>query len=159
MGSWSATIMGGDTPYEIESIIYEKLGITKCPDVKPVDIKIQLEEKQDYLLKLLASKEYEWAEGEQLLILGYVMCSAGAKINQPVKDYMIQACDRDEWAQRDNERFVYVNQLKEAIAANDGTAAVEFPIITLGDRLIEYLVKEKKQQPWYSRVWRELFIK
>lgn len=162
MGSWSATIMGGDTPYDIESIIYEELGITKYPDdgpeVKHVDIRIQLEKKQDYLLKLLASNEYDWAEGEQLLILGYVMCSAGAKINQPVKDCIIQACEQDEWAQRDNERWAYVSQLKEAVAINDGTAAVEFPVVTLGDRLIEHLVKEKKEQPWYRRIWRGIFI-
>jgi hypothetical protein len=59
MGWWSYDIMGGDTPLDYESFIYEILKVEKFPEgTDEINLltKEQLEEHQKKLLKLLKNK-------------------------------------------------------------------------------------------------------
>lgn len=112
MGWWSDDIMGGDTPLDIESIIYDALEIEKYPDGNyNADVKIPAD-KFDYdkIVKYLNNREKDgyWLKGDTgnifHQVLGVMMMGAGAPINKTLKNKMIKAAEQDEWARESDDR-------------------------------------------------------
>lgn len=145
MGAWSATIMGGDTPLDVEFYILEKLGFTDDEinnnEITDERLKSELQKQQLDVLKYLQTDDMDF-EGEQLLVLGYMLVTNGCAILPEVKETIMEACDEDEWAQSDEERAGYVEDLKQKVEANTGQP-VKIKNEGLFEKLAEHLASGK----------------
>ena len=110
MGWWSDDIMGGDTPLDIESFIYDALEVNQFPEDEDGQIRIP-KDKFNYkkIVKYLKGRDsedyYVTGDGFNIFhqVLGIMMMEAGAPINHTLKNKMIKGAENDEWANEDLE--------------------------------------------------------
>ena len=139
MGWWSTDIMGGDTPLDFEDAIYDICKIEKFPEsggmakLTKEDFKENLNEIVDFLD---ADKWGESNIGYQ--VLAVLMLKAGAFISGDLQDFMMQACENDEWAQESEERAVATQGLFNALSQYDN----ETPIIIKSRGLFEVIAEK-----------------
>lgn len=119
MGWWSTNIMGGDTPLDFED---EFFGICKV-EMFPEPGKRNELSKEDFvnhldeMLAYIHKDKSAYNIGYQVLAVS--MLKAGAFISADLQDFMMQACENDEWAQESDERKIATNGLFKALASYD----------------------------------------
>lgn len=138
MGTWSKTIMGGDTPLDIEGLIYEQCGIEMFPEVSDEEEELP---KQEVPKEILEAKQEELLDAcvdedeDGPMVLAVVMMRGGARINDKVKKAAIQAAHDDEWAQEDKERKVHVDKFITTLQKYDGVTPTDIDEEGLFDKL------------------------
>lgn len=140
MGWWSETIMGGDSPLDIQDGIYAMLNIEKFPkdnDGRADIPKEILEKEQDRIVESLPDDE-DLNIGLQ--VVGIMMMEVGAKISDKNKQLIIKAAENDEWAKEDNKRRKYIEDFISALEKFDGTV----PLKTTSEGLFEALNKQSR---------------
>jgi len=117
MGWWSKDIMGGDSPLDLECVIYEALDV-------PFDTPLPNEVDLELLLKKVKENDPYWIQGEEsyLLyqVLGVLMMKYGCPIPEHLKNEMIVAAKNDEWAKEDQERKEVMNNFINILEQYDG---------------------------------------
>jgi len=112
MGWWSATIMGGDTPLDLEAKIYAMLGIemyTKKTDKKRKIPKAKFEKEQNRVVKEILNLEEGWdSTTVGMQVLGTMMMEVGAKMSDNNKKLILNGAKNDEWAKTSSERKEYI---------------------------------------------------
>jgi hypothetical protein len=125
MGWWSATIMGGDTPLDMEHAIGKLLNGETGKET--------LENSQDELVQTgIDSILNRWGCGEPheafyineksigFQVLAYLMLKHGCEIHPSTQEAFLKWIPKDEWASEDDERKGYIDNLIEAIQNYDG---------------------------------------
>jgi len=139
MGWWSTDIMGGDTPLDFEDTFYDICGVEKFPEgggmapLTKADLETNLNKIMDFLD---ADKWGESNIGYQ--VLAVTMLKAGAFISGDLQDFMMQACENDEWAKESDERKIATDGLFNALASYDN----EHPIIIKSKGLFEVMAEK-----------------
>jgi len=126
MGWWSTDILGGDTPLDFEDTYYDICGVEKFPETGKMNelTKQDLETNLNKILDFLDADK--WGESNiGYQVLAVLMLKAGAHISGDLQDFMMQACENDEWAQEDTERKVATTGLFNALAAYDNQIPIE----------------------------------
>jgi len=129
MGWWSTKIMGGDTPWDYEDLIYDICGVEKWPENMPEGSpqkeipKTIFDKNMKEIIMRVEDDGYETEIGFQ--VLAYVAMRSGAKMSDYLKEKTIQACIDDEWAKTDEERSDSVNRLKVHIEKYDGNPVTD----------------------------------
>lgn len=126
MGWWSTNIMGGDSPLDIQSYIYNLSGLSQFPDgydqderkFKPEDF----DNNPDLYSKLMEKiKNYdEDSKGIATQVFAYMLMEAGGSMSDELREKAMESCDSDEWAMEDPERRERVQNLKKHIENYDG---------------------------------------
>lgn len=138
MGTWSATVMGGDTPLDIESMIYEACGITMFPEEEDEDEEYP---KNEIPKEILCAKQTELLEiatnedEDGPMVLAVIMMRVGASITKPNKALMIQCAKDDDWATRDEERKGYMDKFIATLEKYDGVTPTDIDNEGLFDKL------------------------
>lgn len=117
MGWWSTNIMGGDSPLDFED---EFFGICKVEKFPGNGVRAKLSKEDfanhlDEMLECIHKSGTEQTIGYQVLAVG--MLRAGAFISGDLQDFMMQACQNDEWAQESEERKLAIDGLYNAISS------------------------------------------
>jgi len=136
MGWWSADIMGGDTPMDMEIVIYQALDLdTDSPLPKEIDLEPMLKKVKD-------DDEYWLGEGANIFyqVLGVMMMKYGCTIPDHLKNQMIDAAKNDEWAKEDgeDERKDVMTGFIQALELYDGTK----PIVIRSRGLFEVMCEK-----------------
>jgi hypothetical protein len=138
MGWWSTDILGGDTPYDIVSRIFEICDIEQYEEDKPGQnllndkaIQENLDEITNYLDMLGEDKSIGYQ------VLAVLMMECGATISKDLKFEMIYACNEDEWAQTNEERQKSILGLLTTLEAYDNSK----PIAVKSKGLLEVIYK------------------
>jgi len=127
MGWWSTNIMGGDTPLDFQSKVYEELGKSQFPngfdgdeyEPTPEDFN-----SNPNLYDKLFTEEFRrnWGKDSYNIakqVFAYMLMKAGGKMTDEVRAETTQACDDDEWANDDLERAAHIRNLKSHIQNYD----------------------------------------
>ena len=138
MGWWSSDIMGGDTPLDCKSILYEIVGVDQFSNKKLKASHFSTEAITQYLEK---SEEIDDTINYQ--VLGVLMMGAKAPIDESLKTSIIDACENDEWGNEDEERKSKLNEFIDQLKKYDGTSQVIIKSKGLFQTIAEH-VKEGK---------------
>ena len=147
MGWWSEDIMGGDSPLDLQSFIYDALDINQYPNddyekvVKIPKDAFNYEKIIKYLKDKDADNYYLTGDDGNIFhqVLGVMMMEVGAPISDELKANMIIAAEQDEWANEDGgneDRKVRMNNFIATLKSYNGTPTV---IISAG--LFETIAK------------------
>ena len=125
MGWWSRNIMGGDTPWDFEDLIYDVVGKEKYPErpgVKPADQERVNLTKEDFDSQIdNIEKEildFAWSSDATDIgyqVLGYMMMEAGGNLEGELKTKIINACKNDSRAAVDQERKEVMDRMIKQI--------------------------------------------
>ena len=138
MGWWSTDIMGGDTPLDFEDAFFDICKVEKFPG-EGVHAEISKEDFANHLdemLECIHKSRSEQNIGYQVLAVG--MLRAGAFISGDLQDFMMQACENDEWAQESEERKLATDGLYNAISSYNN----EDPIVIKSKGLFEVMASK-----------------
>lgn len=119
MGWWSKNIMGGDTPWDFEDIIYSVCGLEKWPanhpkgDPEAVIPKETFDSNMDSIIK--AIEDYKTDQEIGFQVLGYLAMKFGATLSDELRKRIMESCDKDEWAKEDPKRETIILRLKKHI--------------------------------------------
>lgn len=131
MGYSGFGIVNGDYPMDTISAIMGKIGAKEDEDTGEYALKDggsiaeRLAKRQDELLaycKRDGSSAHKKKHGEQYiatLVLGALLVRHGAAINAKTMKALVNACDKDHWAQNELERRLYLDDFKEILATYD----------------------------------------
>lgn len=139
MGWWSEDIMGGDTPLDIKSFIYDALDIKQYPDDN-YDKKVIIPSDvfdYDKIVKYVNDRDSDnyWLTGDTgnifHQVLGVMMMESGASISDKLKAKMTLAAVEDEWGfgytrgefseEGDEDRAKKMNQFIDTLINYDET--------------------------------------
>jgi hypothetical protein len=138
MGWWSTSIMGGDTPLDFEDDFFDICKVEKFPEGGGMAT-LTKEDFTNHLDKMLECiHKYKGEENIGYQVLAVLMLKAGAFISGDLRDFMMQACENDEWAQENEERKVETDGLFNALASYDN----EHPIIIKSKGLFEVMAEK-----------------
>lgn len=136
MGCWSETIMGGDTPCDIECIIYDILGIemyTKTDKERKIP-KAKLEKEQNRIVKGILNLEDGYDSTTiGMQVFGVIMMKAGAKINENNKKLILNGAKNDDWAKSDKQRKKHIDNFISTVKSYTGRKPVDVETETLGE--------------------------
>lgn len=160
MGWWSADIMGGDSPLDVEDAFFEIANVEKFPesggitDISKEEVEKNMKafiaevkrhaikymaKKSKYPLVYFINRNADYQPEIAWQVLAVTAIKVGAKISKPVMKKMIEACENDEWAKHDGEDSEHgsvCNSLKKALQQYDGS-----PIIIKSKGLFEVIEK------------------
>jgi len=141
MGWWSEDIMGGDTPLDIEGLIYDFLKIEFWDenDNKSVIPKEAFKDEAK-LIKYITQKQSGWGCDTEIFyqVVAVLMMRSGAPISEKLKGYIYEACDDDDWAVIDNDRYRKIEELRKAVQDYDGINPVEINSKGLFEVMMEH---------------------
>lgn len=140
MGWWSTNIMGGDTPLDFEDEFFGICKVEKFPEPGKMN-ELSKEDFANHLDKMLESihkSQYEDTVNIGYQVLAVLMLKAGAFISADLQDFMMQACENDEWAQESDERKIETNGLFFALLSYDN----EHPIVIKSKGLFEVMAEK-----------------
>jgi hypothetical protein len=149
MGWWSDDIMGGDTPLDLQSFIYDALGFIKYPEDSDEKVRIP-SDGFDYkkIVKFLKDRDGDdyWLKSDTgnifHQVLGVMMMESGAPISKTLKNKMIKAAQQDEWANEDGgdeDRKDKMDAFIAKLKNYDGTSTIIKSaglIETIGDAIM-----------------------
>lgn len=128
MGWFSKHIMGGDSPMDAIAGIMNKIGMNDTTRASKRIAKA-LTEKQDELLKWAIKdgkpmRKYgeEWVKVQ---VLGVTMIKHGATISDKTMKKLLEACDKDQWAEQALERAIYIKDFRGILEAYNNTPTEE----------------------------------
>lgn len=133
MGWWSADIMGGDTPLDFKSAIYDKLKLDqfKCSKKQVKKAFEGLTETQ--LQKMIPSIVTKWGCGEPgkdyhtdqtsigYQVLAVEMMASGVRIQPSIFKLFEKWIPQDQWALEDDERNGKIDDLLKKLYKYDST--------------------------------------
>lgn len=159
MGWWSKTIMGGDTPLDFRDTFNGMAGIepsysdTPTPDSEKKVLIESIQSKfvsghMDVILNTWGCGEpdsdyYNNQKSIGYQVLAVMLMESGAKIYDPLKVQMLEWIPKDKWAQEDEDRKHYVDNLIDALSKYDGSNTV----LVKSEGLFEVLNKVYIRQP------------
>lgn len=116
MGWWSTDIMGGDTPLDYKDAFYDICGVDEFPETG-VRINLTREDIETHLNEMVEFLDKnKWGDSDiGYQVLGVLLLRAGATINGDLRDFIMQACENDEWAAEDDRRLAATTNLFNAI--------------------------------------------
>lgn len=123
MGWWSTTIMGGDSPLDVEDGIYEICKAQKWGEGKGKGkIKIPVKNFMDKLPQIISYIEEErgWYLEIGYQVLGVMMMEIGAPIPEELKVRILQAAEADEWAKQDEVRRSHCHKFAKTLRDYNG---------------------------------------
>ena len=131
MGWWSATIMGGDTPLDIEIVLYEAAGISSDEiyddeNISPETINARVAVGLPKMIKAAKSEKNHRYYGESELfyqVLGVLVMRHGVPVKdaKPAIKMALAGAKEDEWAESgDTERQGFVNAFIKQLKEYDG---------------------------------------
>jgi hypothetical protein len=128
MGWWSATIMGGDEPLDIEGAVYKVCRIEKFSGIEVGKIvqnmipKEVLKDKMGDILERFKKMEREGYERPILYqVLGTMIMEIGMEIDEELRTTIVDESLKDRWAQLAEDRRIYVDNFVETLRKYDGT--------------------------------------
>jgi len=123
MGWWSATIMGGDSPLDMQGVICDAMGVKYNFDIKAAKGYVYdrglIEKHLDAIVAVLEARKWEREIGFQ--VLGVMVLETGAKISAALRKRIIAAAEADEWmkeAGTGSERGKYIKDFIAAMKAH-----------------------------------------
>jgi hypothetical protein len=127
--------MGGDNPLDFEDEFFGICEVEKFPEngVHNKLTKENFAKHLDEMLEYIHKSGSDQNIGYQVLAVG--MLRAGALISGDLQDFMMQACENDEWAQVSEERKLATDGLYNAISSYNN----EDPIIVKSKGLFEVM--------------------
>jgi hypothetical protein len=134
MGWWSTTIMGGDTPLDFKSTIFEIIDRDQFKDTGK-KVRVPLESSQDLFINGKMDDILKgWGCGKTnsafyinyksigFQVLAVLMMGYGCQIKPELKGLMREWILKDDWAQEDQERNTHVKDLLDKLEAYNGSA-------------------------------------
>lgn len=124
MGWWSAGIMGGDTPCDLEIKFYSLVGLGYEPTKEQIGEKFSNgQEKFIDCIEEVLTKEwgiktkehYEDYKSIAYQVLAVILINNGIAIADKVKELMLGWIPKDEWSQTDHKRKEIVDNLLENV--------------------------------------------
>lgn len=143
MGTWSATVMGGDTPLDIEGMIYEACNIEMFPEEANEDddfVKNEIPKeliggrKAFTILDQIASYD-----DVAPMVLAVVMMRVGADMPKQIKNIAIKAAENDEWAAENDERKAYMDSFIKTVSNYDSVTPTDIDEEGLLDSIFKNL--------------------
>ncbi len=132
MGWWSAGIMGGDTPCDLEIEFYSLVGLGYEPTKEQIAEKFSngqerfIGQIEDILTKewgIKTKEHYEDYKSIAFQVLAVILLDNGVAIDDKVRELMLEWIPKDEWAQTDHKRKEIIDNLLEKVK-NSGTAII-----------------------------------
>ncbi len=134
MGWWSAGIMGGDTPCDLEIEFYSLVGLGYEPTKEQIAEKFsngqerfigQIEDilTKEWGIKTGDKEYYEDHKSIAFQVLAVILLDNGVAIDDKVRELMLEWIPKDEWAQTDHKRKEIIDNLLEKVK-NSGTAII-----------------------------------
>jgi len=134
MGWWSAGIMGGDTPCDLEIEFYSLVGLGYEPTKEQIAGKFsngqerfigQIEDilTKEWGIKTGDKEYYEDHKSIAFQVLAVILLDNGVAIDDKVRELMLEWIPKDEWAQTDHKRKEIIDNLLEKVK-NSGTAII-----------------------------------
>ena len=142
MGWWSTTIMGGDTPLDMQHAIGKHLG----GEIGKESLELAQEELAQTGIDAILNR---WGCGKPdeafyidkksigFQVLAYLMLQHGCEIKPEVKALMLENIPKDEWAAEDTERKTHIDNLIQALENYNGE-----PVQLTREGLFEVLAKK-----------------
>ena len=126
MGWWSAGIMGGDTPCDLEIEFYSLVGLGYEPTKEQIVEKFsngqerfigQIEDilTKEWGIKTGDKEYYEDHKSIAFQVLAVILLDNGVAIDDKVRELMLEWIPKDEWAQTDHKRKEIVDNLLEKV--------------------------------------------
>jgi len=124
MGWWSAGIMGGDTPCDLEIEFYSLVGLGYEPTKEQIAEKFSngqerfIGQIEDILTKewgIKTKEHYEDYKSIAFQVLAVILLDNGVAIDDKVRELMLEWIPKDEWAQTDHKRKEIVDNLLEKV--------------------------------------------
>jgi hypothetical protein len=138
MGWWSTDIMGGDTPLDFEDAFFDICNVDKFPEGGGT-ASLTKEDFAKHLDKMLEEvHRYKDDQNIGYQVLAVLMLKAGAFISGDLQDFMMQACENDEWAMENLDRKRATVKLWEALSMYDN----ERPIVINSKGLFEVMFEK-----------------
>jgi hypothetical protein len=159
MGWFGKGVMDGDQAWDM-------LGMLEG-EAERVGIKKGSPEWTDWLGHTQSDILGKFQDPIELMTLGAVMMSAGAKMEEVTRRAIADACLSDEWAKKDLERDIHMSAFHEALVGYDNTPT-EYGInyskfgVTNDDLVrgklshkvarmaLHYIHKTYEKEPWYK---------
>jgi len=132
MGWWSAGIMGGDTPCDLEIEFYSLVGLGYEPTKEQIAGKFSngqerfIGQIEDILTKewgIKTKEHYEDYKSIAFQVLAVILLDNGVAIDDKVRELMLEWIPKDEWAQTDHKRKEIIDNLLEKVK-NSGTVII-----------------------------------
>ncbi len=134
MGWWSAGIMGGDTPCDLEIEFYSLVGLGYEPTKEQIAGKFsngqerfigQIEDilTKEWGIKTGDKEYYEDHKSIAFQVLAVILLDNGVAIDDKVRELMLEWIPKDEWAQTDHKRKEIIDNLLEKVK-NSGTVII-----------------------------------
>jgi len=115
MGWWSCTVMGGDTPLDLQADLIEETGIKYCDfqDEHDFDMTALKEDMTRDLGKMIMycekqTNDYDY-RNIAFQVLGAITMEAGVLLDDSVRAKIIDGAKNDEWATEDAERKQFMD--------------------------------------------------
>lgn len=124
MGWWSAGIMGGDTPCDLEIEFYSLVGLGYEPTKEQIVEKFSNGQEQfiqrieEVLTKewgIKTKEHYEDYKSIAYQVLAVILINNGVTIDDKVRELMLEWIPKDEWSQTDPKRKEIVDNLLEKV--------------------------------------------
>jgi len=144
MGWWGFGIMEGDSPLDMEAIIFDTLKIDQYDQAQQDKIGPALTEQQEKIFHMIKNHKKIMAEtkciGHQ--VLAYLMMKHGSTMKPEVKELLIKSIQKDDWAKGDDKRKKKISKLLTAVVGYENTQ-IELPQKGLFEVLGEHLKSGK----------------
>ena len=102
MGWWDCSIMGGDSPLDIEGDWEDEFG----------EQVVSSNDAIKFILKL----QDAWGGARAITqVVGFLMIQGKMPINDQLRALIIEACDPDEWADDDEERKKVIDEFRTLV--------------------------------------------
>ena len=102
MGWWSESIMGGDEPLDLQSVIYRFCGKEQFPDDSDNEYKLTAKDFNDnpnIYQDIIGFKDRDGKDLDiEKQVFAYMIMEAGGIMSDLIRFKTTQACDNDEWA-------------------------------------------------------------
>ena len=154
MGWWSLKIMGGDSPLDFKSSIYDSLGLDQF-EAKPHQTQKAFNElSEDKLNQIIPDIVSEWGCGNPgedfhteetsigFQVLAFLMMESGANIPPSTRQLMEEWIVKDPWSSDDEERKEVIDDHLTKLRNYNGTP----PALETGEGLLEQAFKAFTQK-------------
>jgi len=152
MGWWSTTIMGGDTPLDFKSTIFDLIGRDQFND-RGAKVRVPLEKAQSLFLKgKMDDILNRWGCGKPdeefyreyksigFQVLAVLMMEYGCEIKPELKGLMREWISQDGWGKEDYERRGHVDDLLKKLDGYNGS-----PVKVKSESLFSKFFEMKKE--------------
>lgn len=149
MGWWSKTVMGGDEPLDALDHWNTILEIPHHWDSEDMQRFLKIPDIRDHVADRMVTHPHDFDPdniGEiRGQVLAYILMGLGVPISEPLRQFLSDCAECDEWAADDEERAEYMRAFAEQIRNYDGTPQFP-PIETLAGKIIEHAFNSEGEE-------------